>query len=128
MSDHELEQENKRIQIRAEMKRWSGRRELFLGNYKKRRDAAFATQDNRGIPVEELRNDIIDGLFAPRRKRAAFLCAQRLEYTRRQFGVGPKFAIDFDWSAVRSFLIGADGRLICLLWRQRKSWLGCRWI
>jgi hypothetical protein len=94
----------RRNQTRGAMKRWSGRRLLFLGNHKNRRDAAFAIQEETGVPFEKLRNHLIDGLLGPKENQVvSFPCVPESDYTRRQFDVGPKFGIDYDLSAVGPF-------------------------
>lgn len=94
----------RRNQTRGAMKRWSGRRLLFLGNHKNRRDAAFAIQEETGVPFEKLRNPLIDELLGPKENGfVSFPCVPESDYTRRQFSVGPKFGMDYDLSAVGPF-------------------------
>ena len=111
------------MRARAAMKRWDGRRSMFLGNYKHRRDAAIAHQDNRGIPIENVKYPVIDGLFGERVDRAIdFPCVKTAEYTRRQFGIGEKFGMDFDLSGVWTFVAGNNSRLPYSLQPQREIW------
>jgi hypothetical protein len=96
----------------AELARWNGRRSLFLGTKKNRRDAAFAQQDHNTVNAEDLRNSIIDGLF--KRELEGFVkypCVQKSEYTRRQFGIGEKFGIDHDLSGVNITEMLSDANL-----------------
>ena len=91
----------------AVAKRWNGRRSLFLGNYKNRRDGAFVSQENTGFDVENLRDPIVDRIFQSKPaegvgKVARWPCIREVRYTRREFGVGEKFTIDFDLSGVSS--------------------------
>jgi len=88
-------------------KRWTGRRGLFLGNYKNRRDGAFASQDNTGIDLQNLTDPIIDRIFSSTitwwgqgKSSDGWPCIREARHTRREFGVGQKFGMDFDLSGV----------------------------
>lgn len=89
--------------LKAELLRWNGRRFMFLGNYKNRRDAAFAKDENRGIFIGKLSFEPIDKLFQKDRMVWGNPCAYPSEHTRRQFGVGVNFGMDADVQDVRSF-------------------------
>lgn len=86
-------------------KRWNGRRGLFLGNHKKRRDGAFARQEVTELKIEAVRDPILDRVFERKvEKRSAWKCV----CTRgsvREFGRGHKYAIDFDLSGVCHLLL-----------------------
>jgi len=82
--------------LRAELLRWNGRRFMFLGNYKKRRDAAFAKDENRGMFIGKLTFDPIDNLFGKEKGVCENPCAYPSEHTRRHFGVGINFGMDAD--------------------------------
>lgn len=69
---------------------------MFLGNYKKRRDAAFAKDENRGMFIGKLTFDPIDNLFGKEKGVCVNPCAYPSEHTRRQFGVGVNFGMDAD--------------------------------
>ena len=47
----------------AASKRWNGRRSLYLGSWKNRRDAAFVKNESRGIPFERTGHPVIDGVL-----------------------------------------------------------------
>jgi hypothetical protein len=47
----------------AASKRWNGRRSLYLGSWKNRRDAAFIKNETRGIPFERTGHPVIDGVL-----------------------------------------------------------------
>ena len=81
-------------------KRWNGRRGLFLGNYKKRRDGAFASQDYTEIKIDKLRDPVLDRVFERKiERRRGWGCVSR-RGSMREFGKGDKFGIDFDLSGV----------------------------
>lgn len=110
-------------------KRWTGRRGLFLGNYKNRRDGAFASQENPGVDLENLHDPIIDRIFNPtvslggQGTSVGWPCVREARHTRRDFGVGQKFGMDFDLSGVPYTREGKAnmGRLICLCRRRGGS-------
>ena len=103
-----------KIRLKAEIqqnlavaKRWNGRRGLFLGNYKKRRDGAFARQDYTEIKIDKLRDPVLDRVFERKieRRRAWGIVSRR--GSMREFGKGVKFGIDFDLSGVcYLFIVG----------------------
>jgi hypothetical protein len=84
---HLMEEHAKRTVEIAEIKRWTGRRSMFLGDYRGRRDAAFSRQDDRGVDATTLYQPSIYRLFRYENKKSYFLhpCAEDLEYTRRRF-------------------------------------------
>jgi hypothetical protein len=96
-----IENKEARMRGRAAMKRWNGRRSMFLGNYKNRRDAAFSRQENTGYRIEDIKHPVLDRLFGAKRDTVSvFPCVKRSEHTRRRFGIGEKFGLDFDLSGV----------------------------
>jgi hypothetical protein len=71
----------------AQIKRWTGRRSMFLGDLRDRRDAAFSRQDDRGTDVTTLYQHSIYNLFRYQKTKnyRLYPCAEDLEYTRRHF-------------------------------------------
>jgi len=49
--------------LEAAAKRWNGRRSLYLGSWKDRRDGAFLKYESRGVPFEKTRHPVIDGVL-----------------------------------------------------------------
>jgi len=89
----------RRTRRKAEFLRWDGRRSLYLGNYKHRRDAGFAKGEQPNSALERMHHPIIDRIFSEQ-PCLDYPCAQKSDYTRREFGVGEKFGMDFDLSGV----------------------------
>lgn len=93
--------EVRRPMLKAELQRWNGRRYLFLGNYKQRRDAAYAKDENRGVFMKSITLSPIDELFdKTTRKLEGYPCASASQHTRRRFGIGPTFGMDADYKDV----------------------------
>ena len=93
--------EVQRPMLKAELQRWNGRRYLFLGNHKQRRDAAYAKDENRGVFMKSITLSPIDELFEKStRKLEGYPCAYPSQHTRRRFGIGPKFGMDADFKDV----------------------------
>jgi hypothetical protein len=99
-----IEQKAEKNEKLAVAKRWTGRRPIFLGNYKNRRDGAFASQEHTAVEIEKLSDLVLDRIFqspiSQQGKTAQWPCTRDVEHTRREFGVGEKFGIDFDLSGV----------------------------
>jgi len=94
-------------QLRAELKRWNGRRSLFLGGYTTtRRDAGFlAHETDRPLLAAEKRNPLL-GLFRSREKvhKSGLSdvpgCAPVLGHGHQRFGRGVTAGMDADFHQV----------------------------
>jgi hypothetical protein len=96
-------------QLRAELRRWNGRRSMFLGGYRTtRRDAAFVAHEaERPLFAEEKKNPLLQ-LFRERaRAKTDDIpgCAPVQAYGHRRLGVGKTFEMDADFHQVCLFCI-----------------------
>jgi hypothetical protein len=84
----------------AALKRWNGRRSMYLGNHRNRRDAAF-TYD-RPFGVVEYFDPLIDPLFKKEKNsRDNYPCVRRVEAIRRKNDNVEEFRMDVDLHTVR---------------------------
>jgi len=101
LTDYQLDQ------LRAELKRWNGRRSLFLGGYTtRRRDAGFlAHETDRPLLPAEKKNPLL-GLFRSREKmQKSGLsdvpgCAPVLGHGHQRIGRGDTAGMDADFNQV----------------------------
>jgi hypothetical protein len=95
---HLIEQNAEKARNLSQLKRWNGRRSMFLGDQKDRRDGAFARQ---GLDKPSMYQRSLYDLFNTKKEKKylQYPCVQKLEYTRRQFKV-TEIGIDVDLSNV----------------------------
>jgi hypothetical protein len=90
-------------QLKGELKRWEGRRSIYLGGYSKvRRDAGYvAHETERPLSPEEKKNPLL-ALFQGRERDLSLVngCAPVQTHAQRQMGVGIKFGMDADYDKV----------------------------
>ena len=85
--------------VEAASKRWNGRRSLYLGSWKNRRDAAFIKGESRGIPFERTGHPVIDGVLGRETRQIDSYPCVKLEKPPRK-----------DVEKVPGFRIAADSR------------------
>lgn len=117
---------NKREALEAELKRWNGRRSLFLSNYKERRDAAYAKGENRGLFTQSISLPFLDDLFTENKKLSRYACAPNSIHNQRRFGKGVQFTMDTDFNNVRrgGFEWVAEDRLKPFVKLRSSNWQG----
>lgn len=97
----DLVKEDSRKRMKAQLLRWSGRRSLYLGNYKQRRDAGFSRADVENLLDDLPFHPVTEKLFENQEAKGLdYPCVPTSRHTRRQFGVGEKFGMDFDSNEV----------------------------
>ena len=103
--------------IEAASKRWNGRRSLYLGNWKERRDGAFAKYENRGVPFGKTKHPVIDGVFGRETREVdLYPCVQLENSQTREIDKESNDQIAADLNAVCHCLREADSRLILICW------------
>jgi hypothetical protein len=87
--------------MKASLKRWNGRRSMFLGNWEKRRDGAFSRTEERGIPFERTKHPVIDGVFEKvKRDVDRYACVKFGRVLKEGQGVESIFRVANDLRAV----------------------------
>lgn len=87
--------------VEAAAKRWNGRRSLYLGSWKDRRDGAFLKHERRGIPFEKTRHPVIDGVLGREARQVdSYPCVNLEKPQIRHLETLPVFQVAKDLSAV----------------------------
>jgi len=87
--------------VKAAWKRWNGRRSLYLGNWKNRRDAAFMKHEDRGVPFERTGHPVIDGVLGREKREVdSYPCVKLEKRRKKKVKKVPTYRVASDFAAV----------------------------